>query len=699
MRNIWVAVIGVLALTMFAGFGSATAPVAQDIPDIRLLTDPASAVGTLEDFDLNDYVTDYDDDPTSLNWTIESQVDFDSGDPASLAGSLASLAGKAAADQGTATYRVADASEYSENDQVVKYSSFFMIGPSLTQDNNLVPPNTFKRTWVLQGDEALTTPALADLLSSAISADFTVSIADLAGEWLAGNNETDVTYGDINASISAGGELVLQVASGTYPLAGDQLTAAYRVGIKAKPAGGGLAGTEDNWDGAEILVSPSRFPTTSDANTTARVKRFNDFEITGTLPYTLPADQSVMRALADDVNPRWFTSKGTAGAAAQVVAAPPAGSPAWATSGQLLQVTLNAPTDLIEVYSEWFTDIEPGETLICEANVTTSAAAGGFTPTFLMFMGNFHIHSNYEGFAMFTPNDTDIQVPTGGAAGWRTMRVKFKADTLGADVNGFNFYERGYQMMMLFKGDAYGATYPFTFYVDNVRVYQAPDPIEAALGATKIDVTSQALSAPFDGTFEGATDLASAGFEVKTTENGGTSQVDVSGLNNMFSHDGSKALEVFVPGGLTSIIHTVYARLDLGSNAGPGLYGMTTWLKTNAGHVKDVPDVFVICADPAFRNAAIAQTGIVGLPLAGQGWKQVSVPSYRVGTTVNRLWAYFIVKTAGDLFDYPYWPEEFKGANQPGYESDARIYVDDIQIHKYQDDVRFFDRSVFPAAD
>jgi len=698
MRNFWVAVIGVLALTLFAGYGSATAPVAQDIPDIRLLTDPGSADGTLEDFDLNDYVTDYDDDPTSLNWTIESQVDFDSGNPATLAGSLADLAGKSAADQGTVTYRVADASEYSEDTQVVKYSTFWLTGPTLTQDNNLVPPNSFKRTWVLQGDEALTTPALATL--SSITADFTVSIADLAGDLQAGNNETNVTYGGLNASI-VGGALVLQAAAGTYPLAGDQLTEAYRVGIKAKPASGGLAGTEDNWDGAEILVSPSRFPTNSDQNTTDRVKRFNDFEITGTLPVELPVNQGTMRGLADAANPRWFKNAGTAGASAQIVAsAPTTGSTAWASSGQALKVTLNSASDMVEVYSDWFTDIEPGETLICQANVSTSAAAGGRTPTFLLLMGNFHIHSNYEGVALSTPNDTDIQVPTGGADGWRTIQAKFKADTFAADVDGFNFYQRGYQLLMVFKGDAYGATYPFTFYVDNVRVYQAPDPIEAALGATAVSVTSQALSAPFDGTFEGATDLASSGFQVNTAENQGTAQIDTTGLNNMFSHDGSKALEVFIPGGLTFRIHTVYARVELAAgDAGPGIYGMTSWLKSNAGALKDLPDVMVVSTDPAFRNAVFTSTGIAALPLAGQGWKQISSPSYRVGTVVNRLWAYFIVKTAGDLNDYAYWPAELKGVNQPGYESDARIYIDDIKIHKYQDDVRFFDRSVFPAVD
>jgi hypothetical protein len=210
--------------------------VAGDIPDIKLLTGSPGEV--VNDFDLDAYVTDYDDDESGLDWTIDSAVGFDSGDPSSITdGHLVDLAGKSASDQGVVTYKVSDATESDTDSQTVKYSSFLLVGPSLTQDNNLVPPNAFVRSWVIKGEESLSTPAISTLLGAGAPAvNLTVSIADLAGDLKAGDNVTDVVYGDLHASIDGAGKLVLTTPTGAYPRTTGQaqLTGAYRVGVKGR---------------------------------------------------------------------------------------------------------------------------------------------------------------------------------------------------------------------------------------------------------------------------------------------------------------------------------------------------------------------------------------------------------------------------------------------------------------------------------
>lgn len=685
MKNILVAVIGVLTMTLFVGSSFATAPVASDIPDIRLLT----GSGTVEDFDLNDYVTDYDDVPADLNWTIQGQAGFDVvSNPASLTDSLADIIGSAAADQGTVTYRVADASEYAEDTQVVKYSSFWLVGPSLTQDNNLVPPDDFPRTWVLEADTVLTTPALADLLNSPTTIDnWYACIADLAGDWQAGDNATSASYDGLDVSISGDGKLVLQTP--TLPVAGN-LTGAYRVGVKAKKTSGGLAGAEDNWDGVELLVASARVPLDGRSGETvvsaAELAKFDGFE--GVAAGVLPTNAGTMRT----AGALWYATVKTNGADAAVIASAPA---AWATSGQALEVTV-PQTGLVFVQSEFLTDIEAGETLTFQANVTTDAAAGAPSANVMLLMGNFTMPSNYQGVSLQTSaTGSSVEIPTGGAAGWRTIKATFKADTVGADVSGTNYYENGYQCAIVVKN--VNSTATVKVYVDNVRLYRSVDPIEAALGATEIAVDKMAGGA-FDGTVESATDVASLGFLPGGT---GTAAINSVAANNMFTHEGSKSLEVYVPAGTTGGIEFLYARVKVAvADQGAGIFGASVWMKTNSPDVQSNPDVMFALTDPSYRNVPFTFSGIVGAPLDGEGWKKLSVDTSMVSTFAN-LWILVNVKQAGALTPRAFWPDDAndQGVNTPGIQSDAHVFFDDFKVHKYQDDVTYFDRSVFPATD
>jgi hypothetical protein len=696
MRNILVAVIGVLTMTLFVGSSFATAPVASDIPDIRLLT----GSGTVEDFDLSDYVTDYDDDPASLNWTIQGQVGFDVvTDPASVAAGLVDIAGSAAADQGTVTYRVADASEYSEDTQVVKYSSFWLAGPTLTQDNNLVPEDAFPRTWVLEADTVLTTPVLADLLVGTASVDnMYVCIADLAGDWQAGDNAASASYDGLDVSISGDGKLVLQTP--TLPTAGN-LTGAYRVGVKAKKTSGGLAGAEDNWDGMELLVASARVPTRDVAEviSEANAAIFDGFE---SAIGTLPATPQLMRTAGG----LWYSAVNTGGAVAAIAASAPASS--WATEGQALEVTV--PVGAVSfVQSEFFAgDIEAGETITIQANVATDVATGGKAPNVMLFMGNFQM-PYYQGVALNSAALADsVEVPLDGAAGWRTVKATFAADAIGAavattDTTNYpsgvcDFHQNGYQAAIVINNKVGAAE--AKVYVDNVRVYKSVAPMDAALGATEIAVEKRGLSGSgaFDGTLESAADVTGTGFGAITT--GGTLALNTVAANNMFTHDGSKSLEVYVPAGTSNAAEFARVILDIGSNAGEGIFGASVWIKTNSPDVQSNPDIMFMLSDNQFRVAPFIFSGIVAAPLDGAGWKKLSVDSAMLGG-YTALWLSVSVKQAGALPTRAYFPSDMNTAvsTTPGIQSDGHVYFDDFKIHKYQDDVTYFDRSVFPATD
>lgn len=713
MRKTWVAILGVFMISLFAGTSYATAPVVDDVPDIRLMT----GVGVVDDFDLSNYVTDYDDAVAGLTYTVESAVGFDSSPTTGITGSLLDIGGSSSDDQGTLTLRVTDASsDYSEDDCVVKYSSLMLIGPSLTEDNNLVPPNSFARTLVLEADAAITSTAISALISpqSASGATLYVSIADLDGDCQAGNsNATSVSYGDLAASISGSGELVLQAAgslTGTY-----QLSGAYRVGVKAKLTGGGLAGAEDNWDGMELLASISRFPTRYDANTAARLDKFNNFS--GVPTGALVVGYSALKALADADSPRWYKVNGT-GVTEIVASAPASGTATWATSGQALKITLASASDTAFIQSEWFTDIQPGETVTFAANVSTNAALGAEVGNMVMFMGNFHMPSNYEGLAIQQGAGAATkapQLPTGGSSGWKTIKATLVADAVGAAVvdaasgGTVNFYEKGYQCAIAITGGNGAPTYPFEVYIDNVRVYRDEKDIDKALGSTVIATAGVAglASTYFDGQFETGTDLAAQGWVDFVS--GGTVSIDTNPVNNMFTHDGSNSLKVvmgsaFGRGAAQS--EYLYKRVALDAtaaggddNRGDGIYSMTAWVKTDAGAVKDLPGVMIGMADLNFMNVPFADIGYVALPLGGAGWKQVHCSSARMDA--GRFQIFLSVRA--DLPIPPvraaYWGSFALAGNEPGLEADAFVFVDEIQIHKVDDDVMYFDRSVFPSTD
>jgi len=721
MKNTWVAIIGVLAITLCAGSSFATAPVAQDIPDFRLLTDPMDPNGTVNDFDLKDYVTDYDDAPVDLTYAIQGQVGFETADPVTLdpttENGFADIAGKSAPEQGVVTYRISDASEYSDDASVVKYSSLWLVGPSLTEDNNLVPPDAFKRTWIIQADQTITSPAIAGLLVGATEADLTVSIADLAGVWQAGDNATTATFDDLSAAITGGGELELVK---NPAVAVDKLSGAYRVGIKAKATGGGLADANDNWDGMELLVSTSRFPVGPGGFASTAIgdwehlQQFNDFE--GIPTVALPVDQNAMRALTPADNPYWYAGINKFSAVAEIVATAPTGATtSWASSGQALHVALPGATSLVFIQSENFTDIQPGESITLQANVTTTGTSNANAPTIQLMLGNFHMPSNYQGLALQPGAPTGVaQVPVGGADGWRTLKTTFTADPVGAAVvipetspaETFNFYQKGYQAAIFVKGGGSGAV---DVYIDNIRIYRDKNDIDKALGATAIAVLKDPTPAEaFDGTCESAGTLAGLGWQqFLTNANEGNFTVDVSGANNMFTHEGSNALDVYValpgvPPRTPSWVSYCLAPIRFnagGTSIGNGIFGVTMWYKTNAPDLASVPDVIVGAADQGFRNNCYFVGGYAGAPLQGEGWKKITMSSARFSAA--KMYVYIVIKAAaGDVATRPYWVAPWNTlAGRPGHESDAHVYFDDIKFHQVNDDVRYFDRSVFPATD
>lgn len=685
MRNFWVAIIGVI---LFAGVSFATAPVVQDIPDVKLLT----GSGQVDDFDLSGYVTDYDDDPAGLTYTIES----DTTGNASIAGSLVDIAGSSVVSEGVATYRVADASEYDEGTQVVKYSSLSLVGPGLTEDRNLTPAtDALPRTWVIVADEVLTTTGIKAMVTGGTPDGMCVCIADLDGNNLTAAGAT-AESGDLSAAIDGDGVLTLQAPAGSYPITeGTQLSGAYRVGVKASLSGG----VGDNWDGLELLVSTAMFPNPADANpvdelSATRYEQFCGFESvpTGTL-----IGGSAMRALADDVSPRWSLAAGT-GEAAIVDSGIPAST--WATGGsQALKVTLDAD-EYVFIQSEMFTDIAPGETVTFAANVYTDATEGDASsvPTITFFMGSFHSPSNYQGMTLQRGgNDNPLeQVPL---SEWRTLKTAFTADEIGADLTvtegSFNIYQKGYQAALSITGPT-GAV----VFVDNVRVYKDKSDIDKCLASPKIVLGERDTPAELlDGTFESGDTLTDYGFlRIGST---GTVSIDVDAghTNNAPTHEGTNSLKITAGSG-TEFVYLVGSlnATDAGGDNNQlvdvgDVLGASVWFKTDAATVQNAPGVMFFLGDAFYKNVPFADVGGAGAPLANGGWKKVTVSSAMID--VNRVTFATIVRN-GTTPSRAYFPQSLKD-NLIGSDcASTAVYVDDLEFYRVPDDSMYYCDSVFP---
>lgn len=707
MRNFWVAIIGVLMIASFAGTSFATAPVVQDIPDFRLLTVSDEVV----DFDLNDYVTDYDDDPADLLWTIE-----DAGGIAASLGShpdtnLLDIGASATVAQGTMILRATDASEYSEDSSVVKYSTLMLVGPGLTQDYNLTPAtDTFPRTLVIQADNATSTSDINALITPAQvpgTVELTVSIADLDGNLLAGDNTAAAEYGELSANIGVDGSLTVAAPAGAYPLSGMyQLSGAYRVGVKAKLTGGVGAA---NWDGMELLVSHGRFPTRSDQNTSERLAKFSGFEgVSG----ALPAGVNAMRALADADNPRWQVAVAD-GATAIVVGDGVAPASSWATSGNALEITLPAQGNRLTIQSENFTDIQPGETLTFAMNLSTDVGATDVNvPDIVVFMGSAAIPSNWYGMTLGKGANTDVavnQVPQNNT--WRTIKTTFVADTFGAavDDNGtpINVYRNGYVAAIAVTSTNPN---PCKVWIDNIRIYRDKSDLDKALGTTKVNPVLNVAPRDtyFDGTFgSGATTLSALGWTEVPGRDEGTAVIDSTGLNTPGFDNGTNALDIYMDSALgrtANQLQVNYCSVDLDATAaggvnseGDNIIGASLWFKTNAGAPKDAPGFMVGLADLRFMNTPFADVGYAGCPLEGQGWKKVQISSARLDYA-GRFNIMLIVR-AEDLPIRQGWGSFGTATTKFGAESDAHVYIDNIEVHTYQDEAMYFDRSVFPVAD
>jgi hypothetical protein len=371
-----------------------------------------------------------------------------------------------------------------------------------------------------------------------------------------------------------------------------------------------------------------------------------------------------------------------------------------------LKVSLGATTDSVFMQSEWFTDIQPGEVLTFAANVTTDVASDGVVPQLVMFMGNFHMPSNYQGLLIQEgASGGTTQLPVDN--NWRTIKATFLADRVGSKVadgeSTVNFYEKGYQCAIAVVGTT--GMSACNVYIDDVRVYRDETDIEKAFGPTAIEVAKDDTTL-FDGTCESGADLAGLGWIEAVS--GGTAAINQEPVNNMFTHAGTKSIEMYFPDADgTNKTEYVMATVRLNSegaggvdNRGSGLYTMTAWFKTNAPDVKSAPGVMFGMADNKFKNAAFADVGYAGAPLATGSWKKIVLPS--VILDAGRLSLFAIARAEAIWHDGApvkpaYWGSYGVVGENPGYEADAKVFVDDVQVHKIMDDATYFARSVFPA--
>jgi hypothetical protein len=137
--------------------------------------------------------------------------------------------------------------------------------------------------------------------------------------------------------------------------------------------------------------------------------------------------------------------------------------------------------------------------------------------------------------------------------------------------------------------------------------------------------------------------------------------------------------------------------------SGEGLFGVSFWVKSSAVSIVDLPQVKVALTDlRPTQNQMIMSTLLdpSALPTVDQGWHQYYlIASYPKITSLkggNRMTvsmeplAMTAKKTSIDVAFGAY-----SGNNRPGFDGDASIYLDDVQVHRLGNNDEYYNHSLF----
>jgi len=728
----FVAVPAIISLVLVLSFSvQATAPIVDDIPDVRILRPSGDA---MDIFDLNDYVTDFDDADSTLNWTSDTTSGgFDSAPSITITDGVVDIAGSTNSDHGTATFTAEDGdSQTGSDDVVISYSDFWLTRPSLSDalvaydDTNIeVQPVYVVRdaTTVLQSGGSLTSETV----------DWTINMRGLLARSTHPRLTGPSNYG-LTVSVAGDGTFTLTPSS--------SLTEALEIGFRASKSGTGTP-PKDDWSGARVIAALDMLPRESNSGD---ILKEHCLENTGLTTVPTSDDAGTFMDASTDYGWSVYYHSGALGVPdyskllgtyAQADAmldfvdiSSVSGLPEGAVGGPLPWGTcwkMNMPVASGNIiYSAKYDYPEPGTTLCFEFWVATdiSVDASKERP---IFRGGFSTTNPTHELSEFECKEgMGSPLPLAGQ-GWKKFQVYYTAQIYNTPTPVDHF-----RIILFAVRRPKTSTADVNLYIDNLAVYKVKPPIDVAdlrgdpitmaddlaYGSTAIGMGSYPSTDDLDGTFERVTSKAGNSDPVRicgigdltTTLNpdkynvltGSDYTLEISSTwNYTFSNTAGKSLKAaisdfnYTQGSKLSVVSlTTYDPCNLVDQGlmGYGYAGLTFWLRcdattyyqsTGAGPYGHIPTLRYGIYDggsftPVERTGIVfsKQTNASAMPIAADGWKKMSV-IMPINTEVQGLMlAYYMI--CGNL----------QGSADP-------IYIDDITFHKVNDPVNYYDDSLF----
>lgn len=729
----FVAVPAIISLVLVLSFNvQATAPIVDDIPDIRIIRGGA---GPDAIFDLDDYVIDYDDADSTLTWTSDTTGGgFDSAPSITITGGVVDIGGSVASDHGTATFEAADGEtvpQTGSDDVVITYSDFWLSRPSLSDALVAYLDTTIEVQPVYVVRDATTTIASGGSLTSE-TVDWTVNMRGLFDR---------TTYPRVTG-LSNYGMTVAIAGDGTFTIdPSSTLTEAIEIGFRASKSGTGTP-PKDDWGGARVIATQDILPRESSSGD---LLKEHCFEGTGLTEVPTSVEATTFPDVSSDYGwsayyagsslgvPDYSGFMGTySQTAAQVtfVDVGDEGLPEGAVGGPLPWGTcwkINMPVASGNlIYSAKHDYPDPGDTLCCEFWVATDVppAASNERP---LFRGGFTTTNPTHELSEFEYKDgRGSPLPLDGQ-GWKKVQVYYTAQIFNAPTPVDNF-----RVVLFAIRKPKALMSDINLYVDNLAIYKVKPPIDVAdlradpitmgddlaYGATAIGMGSYPSTDELDGTFERVTSKAGNTDPIlingigdltpylnPTKYNpltGSDYTLEISSTYNYtFSESAGKSLKIAISdfnydaGSLKSVVSlTTFDPCNLLDQGlmGYGYFGLTFWMRCDAetyyqdtgpapyGHIPTVRygmyDGGTFTIPERVGIVYSKQSNASAMPILADGWRKNNI-IMPINTSAQGVMLSFYTICG----------------NQQG--SDDPIYLDDITFHKVTDPVNYYDDSLF----
>jgi len=434
----------------------------------------------------------------------------------------------------------------------------------------------------------------------------------------------------------------------------------------------------------------------------------------------------------------------------------PANQFAGATSGNVLKIAMNnasGSTDMVGTVTGFnIRPVQPGEVYGVSMNVSTDIPSsqvanyatkvkfvliaqtkpdlGLFTQSALLFAG-----------APLSGVDQAISLPVDGK--WRQLYTEFIIPELNYDEGLMDL-----GCFTWFRAVAAAGTPAFNVYIDNVYFYckgmsdmnyfdSNGEPGGLAEDGLANGVTAFTAYNPInpgtngaiiDGSFETGTTLASNNWVFDANVRPGAVNVPspsgTAGLatTGRLSSSGSAYAQIpsgtprtagqndglrfrdrgIAVNGLDSTGAGIAGAPDL---SGEGYYGVSFWIASDATNLAANPEAKVTLLETRPTLNQIGGFVTVGpscIPTSADGWYQYAYvgafpdmvsgkDAMQRGQVIVDVMARYSRSVLADAS----FPPEYQGNNRPGYNANARIYFDDIRVHKVNDSTAYWNASLF----